>query len=412
MDNDKNNNNNNENDKINFIVKNEEEDYYDYGEIHSYNNNNNKDDDNSKREKRRGYPSYFLVALVAAVIGGLISSLLVPALIGGKGGIYSGNTEKINITSSESISPVEAVAKKSMKSVVGITTTETIRDVFFGEKQVQGVGSGIIVDSKGYILTNSHVVGNGAAENITVMFENGDKKSAKVMWFENALDLAVIKVEGANYPAADIGNSDSLNIGELAVAIGNPLGLDFERTVTSGIISGLNRTVQADQYTKVENLIQTNAAINSGNSGGPLLNGRGEVIGINTLKLKSAEGLGFAIPINIVKPIIDQVIKEGKYTSVYIGIGGDSVAKYRAAGIDVGVESGIVVSQVEAGSPADKAGISKMNIIVSLNGKEIDSLETLRKEMYKYKPGEKVKIGVIKEDKKLDIDLTLGEKKD
>ena len=412
MDNDKNNNNNNENDKINFIVKNEEEDYYDYGEIHSYNNNNNKDDDNSKREKRRGYPSYFLVALVAAVIGGLISSLLVPALIGGKGGIYSGNTEKINITSSESISPVEAVAKKSMKSVVGVTTTETIRDVFFGEKQVQGVGSGIIIDSKGYILTNSHVVGNGAAENITVMFENGDKKSAKVMWFENALDLAVIKVEGANYPAADIGNSDSLNIGELAVAIGNPLGLDFERTVTSGIISGLNRTVQADQYTKVENLIQTNAAINSGNSGGPLLNGRGEVIGINTLKLKSAEGLGFAIPINIVKPIIDQVIKEGKYTSVYIGIGGDSVAKYRAAGIDVGVESGIVVSQVEAGSPADKAGISKMNIIVSLNGKEIDSLETLRKEMYKYKPGEKVKIGVIKEDKKLDIDLTLGEKKD
>lgn len=385
--------NENNNNDINFIIKSKEEDYY----------NNN--------QAKRGYPSYFLVAVVAAIIGGLIGSFFALMFMPGNR-TYSGNTEKINITPTENISPVEAVAKKSMKSVVGITTTDTVQDFIFGEKQVQGVGSGIILDSKGYILTNAHVIGNGAAQNITVMFENGDKKPAKVLWVEQTLDLAVVKVEGSNYPAADIGDSDKLNIGELAVAIGNPLGLDFERTVTSGIISGLNRTVQVDQYNKAENLIQTNAAINSGNSGGPLLNGNGEVIGINTLKLTSAEGLGFAIPINIVKPIIDQVIKEGKYTSVYIGIGGDSVAKYRAAGIDVGVESGIVVSQVEPGSPAAKAGISKMDIIVSLNGKDIDSLETLRKEMYKYKPGDKVKIGTIKEDKKVEVELTLGEKKE
>ncbi len=406
------NENNNNNDKTNFIVKNEEEGYYDYSDIHSY--NNSKHENEGKREKRRGYPSYFLVAIVAAIIGGLISSFLVAVLSGGNisGGNYTGNNQEINITPREEISPVEAVAKKSMKSVVGITTTEMIPDLFMGERPVQGVGSGIIVDSKGYILTNAHVIGNGEIDNITVMFENGDKKPGKVLWFENTLDLAIVKVEGKDYPAADMGDSDKLNIGELAVAIGNPLGLDFERTVTSGIISGLNRSVQVDPYNKAENLIQTNAAINKGNSGGPLLNGRGEVIGINTLKLTSGEGLGFAIPINIVKPIIDQVIKEGKYTSVYIGVGGNPVAKYRAAGIDVGVESGIVVSQVEPGSPADKAGINKMNIIVSLNGKEIDSLETLRKEMYKYKPGDKVKIGLIKEDKKLDVDLTLGEKKD
>lgn len=374
-----------------------------------YTEDNNYEQRPDKR--RRGYPSYILVALVSAIIGGLIISLISPLMMGNNNpeqGDYLGRNQQINITPKDDISAVEAVAKKSMQSVVGITITETVEDFVFGQKQVQGVGSGIIVDEKGYILTNSHVIVDGSAENITVMFEDGEKKPGKVVWFEKALDLAIVKVEGNNYPAADIGNSDELNIGELAVAIGNPLGLDFERSVTSGIISGLNRSIQVDQYNKVDNLIQTNAAINSGNSGGPLLNGKGEVIGINTLKLKSAEGLGFAIPINIVKPIIDQVVKEGKYTSVYIGIGGDSVVKYNAAGIDVGAEQGIVVAEVEPGSPADQAGIRKMNIIVSLDGKELATLESLRKEMYKYKPGDKVKLGVIKEGKEESVELTLG----
>ena len=394
MDNENNNN-------INFRLTDDEDNY---NQNMNYNNN---------KEKKRGYPSYVLVSIVSAIIGGLLTSFLTPMLTGnsGVGSGYGGNTEKISITPKDGMSDVEAVAKKSMKSVVGITTTDTVEDIFFGQREVQGVGSGIIVDSKGYILTNSHVIADGSVNNITVMFEDGEKKPGKVLWFEKALDLAVVKVEGNNYPAADIGDSEKLNIGELAVAIGNPLGLDFERTVTSGIISGLERTIEVEGN-KVENLIQTNAAINSGNSGGPLLNNKGEVIGINTLKLKAAEGLGFAIPINVVKPIMDQIIKEGKYTSVYIGIGGDSVARYRAAGIDVGVEEGIVIAQVEAGSPADKAGIKNMNIVVSLNGKAIDSFATLSKELYKYKPGETVKMGVIKEGNKSEVEVVLGEKKE
>lgn len=405
--------NENNHDEINFRLRNEEEnhientvdDYYKPDVSRGYNNN-------YESKKKRGYPSYFLVSIVSAIIGGLLTSFLVPMFQGNYGaeGKYLGNTQEIKITPKDDMTAVEAVAKKSMKSVVGITTTDTIQDFIFGERPIQGVGSGIIVDSEGYILTNSHVIGDGSAQNITVMFENEDKKPGKVMWFEKALDLAIVKVDGNNYPAAEIGNSDTLNIGELAVAIGNPLGLDFERTVTSGIISGLNRTIQIDEGNKVENLIQTNAAINSGNSGGPLLNNKGQVIGINTLKLKAAEGLGFAIPINVVKPIIDQVVSQGKYTSVYVGIGGDSVAKYRAAGIEVGVKDGIVISQVEPESPADKAGIKKMNIMVSFGGKEINSLETLRKEMYKYKPGDKVKAVVIKEGKKVDVEIMLGEK--
>lgn len=410
MDNENNNN-------INFRLSDDESDY-DYVDqpVNNYNPNMNDHGNGYKNnEKKRGYPSYVLVSIVSAIIGGLLTSFLIPIFNGNSGGNpgYSGNTEKINITPKEGLSDVEAVAKKSMKSVVGITISETVRDIIYGEREIeQGVGSGIIIDSKGYILTNAHVIGNGSAEHITVMFEDGEKKRGKVLWFDGALDLAVVKVEGTNYPAADIGDSDSLNIGELAVAIGNPLGLDFERTVTSGVISGLNRTIELPDGNRVENLIQTNAAINSGNSGGPLLNNKGEVIGINTLKLKAAEGLGFAIPINLVKPIVEQVIKDGKYTSVYIGIGGESVAKYRARGFDVGAEEGIVISQVEPGSPADKAGIKSMNIIVSIDKKKIDSLLTLSKELYKYKPGDKVKLGVIKEGQETEVELTLGEKKE
>lgn len=401
-------NENNQRD-VNFRLENDE-----YNNQDNYSPNMNYD--NNRNKKKRGYPSYFLVSIVSAVIGGLLVSLLVPMFQRNSGasenGNYLGSNQEINITPKDDITAVEAVAKKSMKSVVGITTTTTIDDFIFGERPVQGVGSGIIIDSKGYILTNSHVISDGTAQNITVMFENGDKKTGKVLWFEKALDLAVVKVDGNNYPEAEIGDSDALNIGELAVAIGNPLGLDFERTVTSGIISGLNRTIELPDGNRVENLIQTNAAINSGNSGGPLLNNKGEVVGINTLKLKAAEGLGFAIPINVVKPIVEQVIKEGKYTSVYMGIGGDSVAKYRAAGIDVGVEEGIVISQVEPGSPADKAGIKSMNIITSIDNKKIDSFATLSKELYKYKPGDTVKLGVLKEGNKTEVELQLGERKE
>ena len=401
---------NGNNDDVNFRLNNDNEDDYTQMTPTNYNHKRNYE---PRDKKKRGYPSYILVGLLSAVIGGLLTSFLIPMFGGnnGENSNYAGSTEKINITPNEGMSDVEAVAKKSMGSVVGITTTDTVEDFIFGEREVQGVGSGIIVDEKGYILTNSHVIGNGSAQNITVMFEDGEKKTGEVLWFEQALDLAVVKVEGSNYPAADIGDSEDLNIGELAVAIGNPLGLDFERTVTSGIISGLNRTIEVEGN-KVENLIQTNAAINSGNSGGPLLNNKGEVIGINTLKLKAAEGLGFAIPINVVKPIIDQVINEGKYTSVYIGIGGDSVAKYNAAGIDVGVESGIVIAQVDPGSPADQAGIKNMNIVVSFGGKEIDSFGTLSKELYKYKPGDKVKMGVVKEGEEVEVEITLGEKEE
>jgi len=204
--------------------------------------------------KRRGFFSYFIVALIGAVIGGLITAYIAPTYLYGKlipvPNIYqqkstNGTIQKINITPTDDIQAVEAVAKKAVSSVVGITTVQIQRQ-FIWEQEVEGIGSGVIIDSNGYILTNSHVIADGAAKSINVLFENGDTLPGKVLWNDSTLDLAILKVDATNLPEADLGDSDSLEVGQLAVAIGNPLGLDFQRTVTAGVISGLNRSIKID----------------------------------------------------------------------------------------------------------------------------------------------------------------------
>lgn len=374
--------------------------------------------DNRKPPKKRGgFFSYFLVALVAAIIGGVIFSYIAPNYLYGKvipmpelykhGG--KNTKQEISINPRDDISAVSAVAKKSVSSVVGITTVEVVKD-FFLEREVEGVGSGVIVDSNGYILTNSHVIGDGKASRITVLFENGDKKVGKVLWFDPALDLAVVKVEGKGLPVADLGDSDKLQVGQLAVAIGNPLGLDFQRTVTSGIVSGLNRTIRVDSANIIEDLIQTDASINPGNSGGPLLNERGEVIGINTAKIQTGEGLGFSIPINSVKLILEQVIKEGKFDTVMIGIQGVEIDRYESAlGVDLNVKEGVIVLEIVPNSPASKSGLQTGDIIVKIDNNKIENMNKLKKELYKYKKGEKAKLTVIRDGKEKVIEIVLDE---
>lgn len=369
-------------------------------------------------KKRGGFFSYFMVAIIAAIIGGLISPYIAPNLYGkilpmpkGYDTQPTKEPEQINITPEDSVSNVSAVAKKSINSVVGITTVEVIRE-FLWERPVEGVGSGVIVDSKGYILTNSHVVGDGKASEINVLFENGDKVPGEVLWADPALDLAVVKVEKVGLPAADLGDSDSLEVGELAVAIGNPLGLDFQRTVTSGVISGLNRSIKVDEYNIIEDLIQTDASINPGNSGGPLLNNKGEVIGINTAKITTGEGLGFSIPINEVKPILEQVIKEGDFKTVFLGIQGLEVAKYESAlGIELNVESGIVAVEVLPNSPVAKAGVKNGDVITHIDNKKIENWNQMKKMLLKYKKGDKATLSIYRDGKKLDIEVTFTQVK-
>lgn len=362
--------------------------------------------------RKKSGMSYLLVALIGAIIGGLITSYIAPNYLYGKimpiPDIYNsggGNTENITINPNEDYTAVTAVAKKAMSSVVGITTVQVQRNLIW-EREVEGVGSGVIVDKDGYILTNSHVIGDGKAKRINVLFENGDKAEGQVLWFDPTIDLAVVKTNSTGLNAADLGDSDDLVVGELSVAIGNPLGLDFQRTVTSGVISGLHRSIRIDQYNIIEDLIQTDASINPGNSGGPLLNNRGEVIGINTAKVQTGEGLGFAIPINLAKPIVEEVIQKGEFTNVAIGIKPAEVELVeRQLGIELSPESGIVAVEVVPNSPAQKAGLRAMDIITKIDDTQLDTVKGLRKILYNYKAGDKAVLTINRDGKNMAVEI-------
>lgn len=363
-----------------------------------------------KKKGRRGkILSYIAVALIASILGGVISPYILinyiyPDKFKTEEAIQP-HTQETYIIEGDAVNAISIAAKKAMSSVVGITTVE-IKDFGFLQQEVDGVGSGVIVDKNGYILTNSHVIGDGRAKEINVLFEDGSQKPGQVLWFDPSLDLAVVKVDATNLPQAVLGDSDELEIGEVAIAIGNPLGLEFQRTVTSGIISGLNRSIRVDQYNVIEDLIQTDASINPGNSGGPLLNSKGEVIGINTAKIKTAEGLGFAIPINIVKPIIEQVIEHGTYKTVFIGIAGVDVEIYeRRLGVDLQAEDGVVIIQVEPNSPASRADLRNGDIITKIDDKEIKNMNQIKKALHNYKQGDRAVLSIIRNGKTMEVEL-------
>ncbi|WP_353094674.1 trypsin-like peptidase domain-containing protein [Tissierella praeacuta] len=364
--------------------------------------------------RKRGLFSYFIAALVGAIIGGVLSIYIAPTYLYGKilpmPDIFArqetGNINKINITPTEDISTVTAVAKKTIGSVVGITTIQEVRE-FFWARDTEGVGSGVIIDSNGYILTNSHVIGDGKAKSITVLVENMEKMPGKVLWYDAALDLAIVKVDAKNLQVADLGDSDSLEVGQLAIAIGNPLGLDFQRSVTSGIISGLHRSIRVDQYNIIEDLIQTDASINPGNSGGPLLNNRGEVIGLNTAKIQTGEGLGFAIPINLVKSIAEEVISKGSFSNVYIGFQGIEVDRYeRETGVKLSVNGGVVIVKVLPNSPAANVDLRHTDVITKVDNQSIESMTQLRKILYKYRIGDKVILTINRGGEEIEKEIT------
>lgn len=364
---------------------------------------------NNKRKKRYRLPLSILiiVSLISAIIGGIIGAYIAPTYLYGKyidvPYIYK-PIEKVEIiTKDKEMTVASAVAQKAMPSVVGITTVSIQRDFLFGTRRATGLGTGVIVDSRGFILTNAHVVDNGEAEEVKVLLNDGKNLEAKVLWNDVSLDLAVIKVEANNLPVADLGNSDNLTVGETSIAIGNPLGLSFERTVTAGIISGLNRSVPISEYESIDGLIQTDASINPGNSGGPLLNSKGQVIGINTAKIQSGEGLGFAIPVNTAKPIVDEFIEKGEFKKVYLGIRPYDVNQVENSYGDIpGVENGVFIWMVYKDSAAAKAGIHRGDVLISLGGVEIKTVRQLLKELYKYRPEDEITVEIIRDQEKIE----------
>jgi len=300
---------------------------------------------------------------------------------------------------------LDAIERVS-KSVVNVNTLRHFRDIFFQPIPVRGMGSGTIIRPDGYILTNSHVI--QGAERIAVTFYDGRMLEGEIVGVCPSVDIAVIKVDAEGLPAVEFADSDKVKVGQPVFAIGNPFGLPGGPTVTSGVISALGRTIRSKSGT-LEDLIQTDAAINPGNSGGPLIDENGKAVAINTAIIPFAQGIGFAIPINMAIRCSGDIIKHGKALFPWLGINGISINEAVAQRYDIQSDTGVLVVGVVEGSPADRAGISAGDVILGFNDKPVKKIEELRKNILSRKVGESVGATILRDGEKFDIKTTLEE---
>ena len=298
------------------------------------------------------------------------------------------------------------------QSVVGISKIITNDTGIFSinSEKTLSLGSGIIISEDGYILTNEHVSGAKYSKCYVTIEGETKEYQGTVMWSDSDIDLSIVKIERLGLNPISIGDSDKIKIGNTVYAIGNPIGVEFERTVTSGIISAVERTIKLkedENYSYMEDLIQTDATINNGNSGGPLINSSGQVIGINTVKIEEAEGIGFSIPINIIKPIIEKIKNDGNFTEASLGIYAydKEVVQYLKENIEI--DSGIYVVSVKKDSETYKKGILEGDIITKIDDVELNKVTDLRKYIYTKNVGDTVRLTIIRNRKTFGVDVKL-----
>ena len=329
---------------------------------------------------------------------------------------------------SEAEQVIIRIYREVSPAVVHITSTAVAYDFFFNQVPQQGTGSGFIINAQGYIVTNNHVVED--AKSLEVTLANGKKVAARLVGRDPNNDLAVIKIDvpGEQLQVARLGNSEQLQVGQMTIAIGNPFGLD--RTVTTGVVSSLKRTLRAPNGREIRDVIQTDAAINPGNSGGPLLNSRGEVIGINTAIFSpnptgGSVGIGFAIPINTANRLVPELIAKGRVSHPYLGIRGANVTPELSQLLSLPVQQGVLVILVEPRSPADQAGIRGGDrrvrvgnrilmvggdLIVGIDGQKVENNDRLVAYLDDHKRvGQTVELEILRQDQRLKLSATLGE---
>ncbi len=297
------------------------------------------------------------------------------------------------------------ILEKASKSVVNISTLKLVSRIFYQAIPVEGMGSGTIIESNGQILTNNHVV--GGAEKISVTLWNGEVLDGTILGACSVHDTAIVKVNKQQLPAAELGDSEKLRVGQRVYAIGNPFGLAGGPTVTSGVISATKRTIES-QRGLIENLVQTDAAINPGNSGGPLLDLEGKVVAVNTAIIPYAQGIGFAIPINTAKQCTSDMIKEGVSVRPWLGIVGLSLNPEMSRYYTLPLQQGVLITKVTDGSPAQLAGLIMGDIVLQMNNVEIKSIEDLLSEIHKRKVGDTVRITVFRRGFQQYFDITLS----
>ena len=368
------------------------------------------------RERRSlGVVPVVTIALVTAIVSGSLSAAAVANLLRpGSSGVANEATgssvSQVHIDESSAV--ITAVARV-MPAVVVIESRSN-GGVLGG---ANGTGSGFIFDSNGWILTNKHVV--QGADEISVQLNDSRVFTGRVYGIDTLTDLAIVKIDATGLPAATLGSSEELQLGQLAIAIGNPLG-NFENTVTTGVVSGLGRQIQAGDSTgtsseQLNNLIQTDAAINPGNSGGPLINSAGQVIGINTAVNENAQGIGFAIPISVARPIAELALAGKPIARPWIGVYYKPVTAQVAKDLGLSVDHGVLIdkpasgaSAVFAGSPADKAGLQEGDIVVAVDGDTVDENHDLSTRILPHVPGDSITLSVVRGGRTMEISVTLG----
>lgn len=378
----------------------------------------------SKRNERNGFKTFLVICLTVGITVAAmkyISPFFEPQIEAeSKTQRMSKEIERLAMQISGDKNEVKEktfveIIKENMPSVVGISVLKPdgdgILDLNVTEKW--GIGTGVILSQKGYILTNQHLATkvNGT---VTITLDDGTEVKGRTVWNEANLDLAIVKIpEAPNLVAANLGTADLSQIGEDVVAIGNPLGLEFQKSVTKGVISGLHRTLKVEDKVStvvMEDLIQTDASINTGNSGGPLINKQGQVIGINTVKITSAEGIGFAVPIDIIKPILAKLEKGGTFEEGYLGIFAYDAEIVPYLNRTIETNQGIYVATVNSGGPAQKAGLKVGDIIISVDGNEFNKMTQLREYIYTKIPGNQLELRILRNNQESSVAVILGRK--
>ncbi|MEG0771813.1 trypsin-like peptidase domain-containing protein [Clostridium sp.] len=406
-----------ENEKFNTMPEGQNMNYnnnnYDNSSYNSFNNTENYNkpyvypDKQIKRQKGTGrFGSVIAVALICSLLGGAVGGAVTYTTMKRTGTPVKQNQ---NVVGNTSITPtatgtinIPEIATKVSPAVVGVSTKSVSSNIFgFNMGEQEGIGSGFIFSEDGYVLTNFHVI--SSASQVKVIFNNGKEVNAKIVNYNQEADLAVLKItDDVELPGVvTLGDSESLQVGEQVVAIGNPLGKEYLGSVTTGIVSAVSRDVEIDG--KKMNLIQTDTAINPGNSGGPLINSKGEVVGINTAKLsgEGIEGIGFSIPINDVTAKLENLVKQ----KIRLGITVQNVTKDLAERYSIPV--GIYITNVDNFSIAQKGGLQPGDVIVKFDGKKVETVEELNKIKDTHKDGDTIAAEFVRNGQNMTANLKI-----
>jgi len=365
-----------------------------------------------------------IVAGVSALAGGIAGGVMVyrnmiknqgiSPLLGDQSPVFStGQNTPIVINTTNIETTITQSVEKVGPAVVTVVGTVPGQISFFGNTGDQMVsGSGVFISQQGYVITNNHVV--EGTKDVSVILSDGTQEKAVVVGTDRYSDIAVLKVDGKVPAVATLGNSDVLKPGETVIAIGSPLG-NFKNTVTVGVVSATGRSIDTGRGYQVEDLIQTDAAINQGNSGGPLLNLAGEVIGINTLIVRNtgsgavAEGLGFAVPMNTASTVAAQIMQKGYFSRPLMGVSFQPITPDVAAAYNLPVKWGVYITEVASNSPASEAQIQRGDIIVKLGDITLDETHAYVNTLYTFKPGDQVTVVLVRNGEEINTQVTLGE---